>query len=76
MDLAAKRLPETKEWLRKTHPRGSVVTRATIRDESPGMSDRAWTTREAMSFCICRLLLNDKTLIRKGQGIYQVVFAL
>jgi len=29
-----------------------------------------------MSFCICRLLLNDKTLIRKGQGIYQVVFAL
>lgn len=76
MEVARRRLPETKEWLKKTHPRGTIITRATIREKSPGMDGRSWTTREATSFCVCRLLIEDKSIVKIGQGTYRVVFAL
>lgn len=74
--VARRKLPEIKEWIRKGHQRGTVITRATIRDEGPGLSHLAWSTREALSFCVCRLLREDKTLAKQGEGTFRVMFAL
>lgn len=76
MELAKKHVPEIRDWIKATHPRGTEITRAYIRDESAPLRDRAWTTREALSFCVCRILLDEKVLFKLRPGSYRVMFAL